>query len=47
MNSSVNKTFYTFSTESELNQNQNSKQLGRPDTIWKLYFTLKINEQLS
>ena len=28
----------------ELNQNKNSKQLDRPDAVWKLYFTLEINE---
>ena len=28
----------------ELNQNQKSKQPDRPDTVWKLYFTLEINE---
>ena len=24
--------------------NQNSKQPDRPDAVWKLYFTLEINE---
>ena len=28
----------------ELNQNKNSKQPDRPDAMWKLYFTLEINE---
>ena len=28
----------------ELNQNKNSKQPDRPDPVWKLYFTLEINE---
>ena len=28
----------------ELNQNKNSKQPDRPDDLWKLYFTLEINE---
>ena len=28
----------------ELNQNENSKQLDRPDAVRKLYFTLEINE---
>ena len=28
----------------ELNQNKNSKQPDRPDAVWKLYFTLEINE---
>ena len=29
----------------ELNQNKNSKQLDRSYALWKLYFTLEINEQ--
>ena len=28
----------------ELNQNKNLKQLGRPDAMSKLYFSLEINE---
>ena len=28
----------------ELNQNNNLKQLDRPDAVRKLYFTLEINE---
>ena len=28
----------------ELNQNKNSKQLDRSYALWKLYFTLEINE---
>ena len=28
----------------ELNQNKNSKQPDRLDAVWKLYFTLEINE---
>ena len=28
----------------ELNQNINSKQLNQLDAVWKLYFTLEINE---
>ena len=28
----------------ELNQNENSKQPDRPDALWKLKFTVKINE---
>ena len=28
----------------ELHQNTNSKQPDRPDAMWKLYFTLEINE---
>ena len=27
----------------ELNQNKNSKQPDRADTVWKLYFTLEMN----
>ena len=28
----------------KLNKNKNSKQPDGPDTVWKLYFTLEINE---
>ena len=28
----------------ELNQSKNWKQADRPDAVWKLYFTLEINE---
>ena len=28
----------------ELNQNKNSKQSDQPDAVWKIYFTLEINE---
>ena len=28
----------------ELNQNQNSEQPDLPDAVWKLYFTLEMNE---
>ena len=28
----------------ELNQNKNAKQPDQPDAVWKLYFTLEINE---
>ena len=28
----------------ELNQNEHSQQADRPDAVWKLYFTLEINE---
>ena len=28
----------------ELNQNKNSKQLDRPDVVWKFLFALEINE---
>ena len=31
----------------ELNENENSKQPDRPDAVWKLYFTLEINEYYS
>ena len=27
-----------------INQNKNSKEPDRPDAVWKLYFTLEINE---
>ena len=39
-----NSNFILESKMAELNQNKNSKQLGRPDAVQKLYFTLKINE---
>ena len=39
-----NSDFILESKMTELNQNQNSKRPYRPDTVWKLYFTLKINE---
>ena len=39
-----NSDFILESKMAELNQNQNSKQTDRPDTVWKLYFTFKINE---
>ena len=28
----------------ELDQNKNSKQRDQPDAVWKLYFTLEIND---
>ena len=28
----------------ELNRNENSKQPDPPDAVWKLYFTLEIND---
>ena len=37
----------SFSLESkmvQLNQIKKSKQPDRPDLVWKLYFTLEINE---
>ena len=36
--------FILESKIAELNQNKNLKQLGRPDAMRKLYFTLEINE---
>ena len=39
-----NSDFILESKMAELNQNQNSKQPDRPDVVWKLNFTLKINE---
>ena len=39
-----NSDFILESKMVELNQNKNSKQPDRPDTVWKLYFTLEINE---
>ena len=39
-----NSDFILESKMAEINQNENSKQTDRPDTVWKLYFTFKINE---
>ena len=39
-----NANFILETKMAELNQNKNSKQPDRPDTAWKLYFTLKINK---
>ena len=39
-----NSDFILESKMSELNQNKNSKQPIRPDAVWKLYFSLEINE---
>ena len=39
-----NSDFILESKMVELNQNKNSKQPDRTDTVWKLYFTLKINK---
>ena len=36
--------FHCKSKMAELNQNKNSKQPDQPHTMWKLYFTLEINE---
>ena len=39
-----NSNFILESKLTELNQNQDSKQPDRPDAVWKIYFTLEINE---
>ena len=39
-----NSDFILESKMAELNQNKNSKQPDQPDAVWKLYFTLEINE---
>ena len=39
-----NSNFILESKMAELNQNENFKQLDRPDTARKFCFTLKINE---
>ena len=39
-----NSDFILESKMAELNQNKNSKQPDRPDTVLKFYFTLEINE---
>ena len=39
-----NSDFILESKVAELNQNKNWKQPDRPDAVWKLYFTLEINE---
>ena len=36
--------FILESKMGKLNQNKNSKQPGRPDAVWKVCFTLEINE---
>ena len=36
--------FILESKIAELNQNKNPKQPDRLDAVWKLYFTLQINE---
>ena len=40
-----NSDFILESKMAELNQNKNSKQPDRPDVVWKLYFTLEINNK--
>ena len=39
-----NSDFILESKMAELNQNKNSKPLNRSNAVWKLYFTLEINE---
>ena len=39
-----NGDFILESKMAKLNQNKNSKQPDRPDAVWKLYFTVEINE---
>ena len=39
-----NSNFTLESKMAELNQNKNSKPPDRPETVWKLYFTLEMNE---
>ena len=39
-----NSDFILESKMVELNKNKNSRQPDRPDAVWKLYFTLEINE---
>ena len=43
-----NSDFILESKMVELNQNKNSKQPDRPDTVWKIYFTLvKMNRSIN
>ena len=39
-----NSDFILESKMVELNRNKNSKQPDWPDSVWKLYFTMEINE---
>ena len=39
-----NSDFILESKIVELNKNKNSTQPDRPDPVWKLYFTLEVNE---
>ena len=39
-----NSDFILERKMAELSKNKNSKQPDRPDAMWKLYFTLEINE---
>ena len=43
--SQAKNSYFTLESKmTELNQNKNSKQPDRADAVWKLYFTLEINE---
>ena len=42
-----NNDFIIESKKVVLNQNENSKQPDRPGAVWKIYFTLQINEHHS
>ena len=39
-----NKDFIVERKMAELNQDKNSKQPDRPGAVWKIYFSLEINE---
>ena len=39
-----NSNFILENKMAELNQNKKSKQPNRPDAVWKIYFTLEINQ---
>ena len=39
-----NSDFILESKMAELNKNKNPKQPDRPDSVWKLYFTMEINK---
>ena len=39
-----NNIFILESKMVDLNQNKNPKQPDRSDAVWKIYFTLEINE---
>ena len=39
-----NTKFILETKVAKLDQNKKSKQPDRPDAVWKLYFTLRINE---
>ena len=40
----TNRDFILERKMAELNQNKNSKQPDQPNELWKLYFTLGLNE---